>query len=292
MFDSPMTPKDSNNMSPRENENSENTEVIHLKDDSEVEGTNHQLPNVDVVQGIPLGLAENTNNGIVQGIPHESDDDAEFAELSILRCTSIRTEEIADREKRKQQRRTNRCADYPGLAFGSAAFGSETMMKFNIIKNELHNIMRSQLKRVDGEVSAMSQRIKALDENLAKSEQYIKTATAALAEAVAMEVERRKNAGEDEENGSDDSDPLSQFDAQMTLLEGKLLEAKYLAAKANNTSNRILNSPPKEEKEEPDTETKTTTEAPTNNENVVKVPPIVAKPTTLRRPFPTTPPKS
>ena len=70
-----------------------------------------------------------------------------------------------------------------------------------------------------------------------------------------MEVERRKNAGEDEDNGSDDSDPLSQFDAQMTLLEGKLLEAKYLAAKANNTSNRILNSPPKEEKEEPDTET-------------------------------------
>ena len=49
--------------------------------------------------------------------------------------------------------------------------------RFNIIKNELHNIMRSQLKRVDGEVSAMSQRIKALDENLAKSEQYIKTAT-------------------------------------------------------------------------------------------------------------------
>eukprot|EP00093_Oithona_nana_P007015 07015.XXX_174903_175377_1 [CDS] Oithona nana genome sequencing. len=96
------------------------------------------------------------------------------------------------------------------------------MMKFNIIKNELHNIMRSQLKRVDGEVSALSQRIKALDENLAKSEQYIKTATAALADAVAMEVEN------DEE---DVNDPLSQFDAQMAILEGKLLEAKYLASK-------------------------------------------------------------
>jgi hypothetical protein len=80
--------------------------------------------------------------------------------------------------------RTNRCADYPGLAFGSAMFGSDTMMKFNIIKNELHNIMRSQLKRVDGEVSAMAQRIKALDANLELSEQYIKTATATLAEAV------------------------------------------------------------------------------------------------------------
>ena len=80
--------------------------------------------------------------------------------------------------------RSNRSVDYPGLAFGSAMFGSDTMMKFNIIKNELHNIMRSQLKRVDGEVSAMAQRIKALDDNLALSEQYIKTATATLAEAV------------------------------------------------------------------------------------------------------------
>merc|ERR1712241_1443708 len=94
------------------------------------------------------------------------------------------------------------------------------------------NIMRSQLKRVDGEVTALSQRIKALDENLAKSEQFIKTATAALADAVAMEVERQKNAGE-EESENDANDPLSQFDAQMTLLEGKLMEAKYLAAKAN-----------------------------------------------------------
>ena len=60
------------------------------------------------------------------------DQDAETVALSRLRCTSIRTEEIADREKQKKaarENRRNRCADYPGLAFGSAAFGSETMMK-------------------------------------------------------------------------------------------------------------------------------------------------------------------
>ena len=56
------------------------------------------------------------------------EDDAETAELSRLRCTSIRTEEIAEKQQRRADRR-NRCADYPGLAFGSAAFGSETMMK-------------------------------------------------------------------------------------------------------------------------------------------------------------------
>ena len=75
-------------------------------------------------------------------------------EFSDLRCSSVRTEEIAEREKARQISRQNRCPDYPGLAFGAPlGFGSDTMMKFNIIKNELHNIMRSQLKRVDGEVS-------------------------------------------------------------------------------------------------------------------------------------------
>lgn len=150
----------------------------------------------------------------------------EDEEWSKLRCTSLRTEEIADKKQRKQ-RRQNRCADYPGLAFGSAMFGSDTMMKFNIIKNELHNIMRSQLKRVDGEVSALSQRIKALDDNLEKSEQFIKSATQALAEAVAIEMENRRDGEEDEEQ-----DALSQFDAQMALLEGRMRHAKLLAAEA------------------------------------------------------------
>ena len=127
--------------------------------------------------------------------------------------------------------------------------------------------MRSQLKRVDGEVSALSARIKALDKNLAKSEQYIKTATAALADAVAMEVERRKNSGQDEAE-EEISDPLSQFDAQMAILEGKLLEAKYLASKASNlsTTSQVL----------PET-------SENNNEVNVEKPAVVAK---LRRPFP------
>lgn len=59
-----------------------------------------------------------------------SEDDEETAELSRLRCTSLRTEEIAEKEKQKKERRQNRCADYPGLAFGSTGFGSETMMKY------------------------------------------------------------------------------------------------------------------------------------------------------------------
>lgn len=74
----------------------------------------------------------------------EGDEDSETEELARLRCTSERTEVIAERETRRKRR----CADYPGLAFGSSIFSSDTLMKFSIIRNELYNIMNTQLKRV------------------------------------------------------------------------------------------------------------------------------------------------
>lgn len=73
-----------------------------------------------------------------------NDDDPETAELAKLRCTSECTEVLAARESRRRRR----CADYPGLAFGSSIFSSDTMMKFSIIKNELQNIKNTALKRV------------------------------------------------------------------------------------------------------------------------------------------------
>ncbi|XP_044737653.1 uncharacterized protein LOC123299342 [Chrysoperla carnea] len=72
------------------------------------------------------------------------EEDPEIEELASLRCPSERTEVIAERETRRRRR----CADYPGLAFGRSIFSSDTMMKFSIIRNELHNIMNTQLKRV------------------------------------------------------------------------------------------------------------------------------------------------
>lgn len=85
-----------------------------------------------------------------------SEDDAdqakELEELAKLRCQSVATEVVAERYKR-------RCSDYPGFAFGSSIFSSNTLMKFSIIKNELHNIMNVQLKRVSihGDVSVRSE---------------------------------------------------------------------------------------------------------------------------------------
>lgn len=72
-------------------------------------------------------------------------EDPEQEEWASLRCTSESAEAVAEREAR---RRNRRCADYPGLAFGSSIFSSDTMMKFSVIRNELYNIMNTQLKRV------------------------------------------------------------------------------------------------------------------------------------------------
>lgn len=58
-----------------------------------------------------------------------------------LTCSSEPTEVISEREK-------NRSIGYPGLAFGCSIFSSNTMMRFRLISNELHNIQNVQLKRV------------------------------------------------------------------------------------------------------------------------------------------------
>lgn len=149
-------------------------------------------------------------------------------EWSKLRCESLCTEELARKEKQKEERRNrqNRCADYPGFAFGSAMFGSDTTMKFNIIKNELHNIMRSQLKRVDGEVNALSSRIKEFDQKLEESERLIREATCALAEAVTLQIEESKNRNKEDEKESE----LSAFDQHVLFLEAQLREARIKAS--------------------------------------------------------------
>lgn len=82
------------------------------------------------------------------------DEDPETAELAKLRCTSECTEILAERESRRRRR----CADYPGLAFGSSIFSSDTMMKFALIKNELQNIKNTALRRVMSSVMRASVR--------------------------------------------------------------------------------------------------------------------------------------
>ncbi|XP_017091731.2 uncharacterized protein Tm1 isoform X10 [Drosophila bipectinata] len=169
-------------------------------------------------------LATDLSAGAIdEGIALADDDDNQVAEWSKLRCTSESAEVVAEREARRNK---GRCADYPGLAFGRSIFSSDTMMKFNIIRNELHNIMNTQLKRAESEVAALNRRIQLLEEDLERSEERLGSATAKLSEAsqAADESERIRKALENRTNMEDD---------KVALLENQLAQAKLIAEEAD-----------------------------------------------------------
>ncbi|XP_052893842.1 uncharacterized protein LOC128301409 isoform X3 [Anopheles moucheti] len=179
---------------------------------------------LDAVIGGLLGSAEYGGGLAGDGSKEQLNDenDPDVAEWAKLRCTSERTEVIAEREHRRQKR----CADYPGLAFGRSIFSSDTMMKFNIIRNELHNIMKTQLKRAESEVAALNRRIQLLEEDLERSEERLASATAKLSEASAAadESERIRKALENRTNMEDD---------RVAILEAQLAQAKLIAEEAD-----------------------------------------------------------
>ncbi|XP_076379927.1 tropomyosin 1 isoform X2 [Megalopta genalis] len=152
----------------------------------------------------------------------DDDEDPELVELAKLRCPSERAEVQAEKEARRRKR----CADYPGLAFGSSIFSSETMIMFRLIKNELQNTLGNQLKRAESEVAALNRRIQLLEEDLERSEERLATATAKLAEAsqAADESERIRKALENRTNMEDD---------RVSLLEQQLAQAKLIAEEAD-----------------------------------------------------------
>ncbi|XP_045775967.1 tropomyosin isoform X9 [Maniola jurtina] len=165
----------------------------------------------------------------VIALPSEvSDDDPETAELAKLRCPSECTEVLAARENRRRRR----CADYPGLAFGSSIFSSDTMMKFSIIKNELQNIKNTALKRAESEVAALNRRIQLLEEDLERSEERLATATAKLAEAsqAADESERARKILENRSLADEE---------RMDALENQLKEARFLAEEADKKYDEV-----------------------------------------------------
>ncbi|XP_018918098.2 uncharacterized protein [Bemisia tabaci] len=159
------------------------------------------------------------------------DNDPDIEELSKLRCPSVCTEVIAEKEKRRQKRQ-RRCADYPGLAFGRSVFSSDTMMKFTMIYNELHNTLNSQLKRAESEVAALNRRIQLLEEDLERSEERLATATAKLAEAsqAADESERQRKILENRSLADEE---------RMDALENQLKEARFLAEEADKKYDEV-----------------------------------------------------
>ncbi|EDW38344.1 GL12543 [Drosophila persimilis] len=184
----------------------------------------HGAAGTSAMEASSDSLATDLSAGAIdEGIALGDDDDTQSAEWSKLRCTSEAAEIVAEREARRNK---GRCADYPGLAFGRSIFSSDTMMKFNIIRNELHNIMNTQLKRAESEVAALNRRIQLLEEDLERSEERLGSATAKLSEAsqAADESERIRKALENRTNMEDD---------KVALLENQLAQAKLIAEEAD-----------------------------------------------------------
>ena len=114
-----------------------NTDNTGSFTDSSIRNSNTQTKS-DEETDITDSDQRNTQHAGLKGIVGDlaPEEDTEDSELSKLRCGSVTTEELAERERQKrekEQKRQKRCADYPGLAFGSAMFGSDTMMKVGVM---------------------------------------------------------------------------------------------------------------------------------------------------------------
>uniref|UniRef100_L7M1Z8 Putative tropomyosin 1 isoform e re08101p tropomyosin 1 isoform e n=1 Tax=Rhipicephalus pulchellus TaxID=72859 RepID=L7M1Z8_RHIPC len=135
--------------------------------------------------------------------------EADADELERLRCSSVQTEQVIAERNRRNARQPS--AGYPGLAFGGSIFSSNTLMRFRIIANELHNITNVQLKRAEGEVSALRNRINALEENLGREETELRQAS--------HEVSLARMESQQDEDGNEE-------DGEMSLLDTQLIESK------------------------------------------------------------------
>lgn len=141
--------------------------------------------------------------------PADGDLDPDADELERLRCSSVQTEQVIAERNRRNARQPS--AGYPGLAFGGSVFSSSTLMRFRLIANELHNITNVQLKRAEGEVSALRNRINALGENLGREESELRQASHEVSLA---RMESQQEGGDGEEDG------------EMSLLDTQLIESK------------------------------------------------------------------
>lgn len=141
--------------------------------------------------------------------PADGDLDPDSDELERLRCSSVQTEQVIAERNRRNARQPS--AGYPGLAFGGSIFSSSTLMRFRVIANELHNITNVQLKRAEGEVSALRNRINALEENLGREESELRQASHEVSLA-RMENQQEGDDGEE--------------DGEMSLLDTQLIESK------------------------------------------------------------------
>lgn len=135
---------------------------------------------------------------------------------SKLRCTSELSEAVAEKEKRRSKKKN---ADDLETIFAEAVFRSDTLMRLNIIKNELHNIQKSQLRRAENDFSSFNKRIESQESELNSWEKELKVAQGTLIETTALmeKAQKAKDLAVDE---------IISYDECMNMLEKRLEEIR------------------------------------------------------------------
>lgn len=156
---------------------------------------------------------ESTNGTPKKKSSRKKDDGCE--DWSKMRCTSELSEVVAEKEKRKGKKKSD--AYDLDTIFAEAMFRSDTLMRFNIIKNELHNIQKSQLKRAENDFSCFNKRIESQEKDLYDWEKELKSTQDSLSKT-SESMERAKRAKEDAVN------EIASYDECMMMLEKRLEE--------------------------------------------------------------------
>lgn len=149
-----------------------------------------------------------------RSVPEDKSKDEGSEDWSKMRCTSAFSEEVADKERKK-----NKNKDDLEHIFAEAVFRSDTLMRFNIIKNELHNIQKSQLRRAENDVSSFNKRIESQENELGTWEKDLTLTKSTLTETAAS-MEKAKKAKELA------VEEIISYDECMNMLEEKLNEIR------------------------------------------------------------------
>nr|UEK51500.1 tropomyosin-like protein 6 [Parasacculina yatsui] len=173
-------------------------------------------------------FSDNNDSGVdLTANVNEAENEGEPDGLSKLRCSGESSEIVAQRLKQRKCRSST----YPGLAFATSVFSSGTLMKFSVIKNEVHNIMCVHLRKLEAEISLVNDRIKCLDEKLVQSGHDLISASTSLSQ-----LHRQENT--DIEHSYDQTDPDT---CRIFVLEEKLLQSKIVADQVGRKHSEVAN---------------------------------------------------
>jgi len=136
----------------------------------------------------------------------------------------IRMEQIKNEAERYHKR-----AHHSDMFAAAQMVNTNTMLKFAIIGAELQNIIQVSLKRSEGEVQALTRRIRLLEEDFEQTETRLQSASEKLEEASKAADESERGRKVLENRGINDDERIQSLEKELeeTILMGEEADRKY-----------------------------------------------------------------